>query len=117
MLGYPISANRYWRNFGGRMVLSAEATRFKRESACKYAMSGGKYHHVGLVAVSLILHPKLTKSGDASKTRIDIDNCIKVSIDALNTVAYADDKQVVRLTAEIGYPVNGGGLSVMVTPC
>lgn len=113
-LPYPISANRYWRNFNGRMVLSAEATKFKRSVAATYAVDGGKYHHYGAVAVSLLLHPKLTKKGEPSKTRLDLDNCIKVVIDALINSAYADDSQIVKLSAEVAGPIEGGGLSVHV---
>lgn len=31
--------------------------------------------------------------------RMDMDNCIKITLDALNGVAYVDDSQVVRLQA------------------
>jgi crossover junction endodeoxyribonuclease RusA len=67
------------------------------------------------VSVEFKLHPKTTKTGEASKTRMDLDNVIKVLLDALNGVAYMDDKQVVRLVGEVSYPVPGGGLSVRVT--
>lgn len=64
------------------------------------------------VRVDLVLRPKLTARGQASKVRLDLDNCIKVALDALIGIAYEDDRQVVRLTAEIGEPVEGGGLCV-----
>jgi hypothetical protein len=32
----------------------------------------------------------------------------------MNGVAYADDKQIVRIVAEVGEPMFGGGVSVQV---
>lgn len=37
------------------------------------------------------------------QTKPDLDNICKVVCDALNTIAYADDKQIVRLTTEKHY--------------
>ena len=115
MLDYPISTNRYWRNFKGRMVISTDAIKYKRQVGATYAVNGGKYHHTEPVCVEFRLHPKLTKAGQPSKIRIDLDNCLKVLLDALNNAAYQDDKQVVRLVGEIAEPVINGGLSVRVT--
>jgi crossover junction endodeoxyribonuclease RusA len=114
MVDYPVSANRYWRNFNGRMVVSAEASQYKQHVALLWASQSQPFH-VGPVEVSILLHPKLTTKGEASRTRIDLDNCIKVAIDALNGVAFADDKQVRKLVAEIAEPVEGGALSVRVS--
>jgi crossover junction endodeoxyribonuclease RusA len=115
MLGYPVSVNRYWRSFKGRMVVSTEAVKYKQHVRMDYAHGGGRYFYVLPVSVEFKLHPKTTKTGEASKTRMDLDNVIKVLLDALNGVAYMDDKQVVRLVGEVSYPVPGGGLSVRVT--
>ena len=114
-MGYPVSANRYWRNFKGRMVMSPEAKRYKAAVADSYRMAGGAEYFFGGVSVELRLHPRMTKTGGSSKSRIDLDNCIKVAIDAMNRIAYRDDSQIVRIVAEIGHPVAGGALSVRVT--
>lgn len=115
VVGYPVSANRYWRNFNGRMVMSPEAKRYKASVADSYRMAGGGEYFFGGVSVELRLHPRMTKTGGASKSRIDLDNCIKVAIDAMNRIAYWDDSQIVRIVAEIAHPVAGGALSVRVT--
>ena len=112
-LGYPVSANRYWRTCRGRTYRSAEAERYKTGAKAAAGMAGVVAID-GPVAVSITLHPKLTKKGVASLARMDLDNCIKVTLDALNGIAYRDDSQVVRLIAEIGPPMSGGGLSVAV---
>lgn len=114
ILPYPISANRYWRVMNGRAVRSAEADSYKRQAGW-IAKAAGVRVTTDPVHVALTLHPKATKSGAASRVRLDLDNCIKVCLDALNGVAYRDDRQVVKISAEIGPPMDDGGLSVMVT--
>ena len=110
---YPPSANRYWRVWGGRVVRSAEARSYK--IICHGIATMAKAPKLaGDVAVSVILHPKKTKRGEASKTRIDLDNALKVVIDAMQGVAYANDSQVVRIVAEIGCPLTDGGLTIEV---
>lgn len=115
VLDYPISVNRYWRNFKGRMVVSAEATKYKRQVQMIYGLFGGKHYGDVPVTVEFKLHPKTTKTGEASKTRMDLDNCVKVLLDALQGAAFANDKQVVKLVGEIAEPMAGGALSVRVT--
>lgn len=111
-LPYPISANKYWRNMRGRMIRSKEAEEFK--GYVKAQCLVGKIKPLdGDVAVAIVLHPKCKKDGTASATRLDLDNCLKVVIDALNGFAYHDDNQIIRLIAEIGEPVQNGGLTVM----
>lgn len=110
-LSYPVSANRYWRNVAGRMVRSEEANAYKREAA-QLAMLWRIKPMAGPVSVAIVLHPKTNKDGSASARRLDLDNCIKVALDALNGIAYADDAQVVRLRAEIGEAVQRGALGL-----
>ena len=59
------------------------------------------------VSVSLVLRPKLTRRGQASKVRLDLDNCIKVALDALIGIAY-DDAQVVELSVSKRYSATPG---------
>ena len=112
-LAYPVSANRYWRTFRGRTIRSSEADAYKA-SARVVAERFGVVEIQGPVSVSIALLPKLTKRGLASLTRMDLDNCIKVTLDALNGIAYFDDAQVVNLSARIGPAVEGGGLEICV---
>lgn len=110
---YPPSANRYWRVWGGRVVRSSEATSYK--AICKGIATLSKHPTIeGDVSISVLLHPKKTKKGAASKTRIDLDNALKVVIDAMQGVIYANDSQVVRIVAEIGCPLTDGGLTIEV---
>ena len=112
-LDYPVSANRYWRTCRGRTYRSSEAEQYKA-SVNAIATAAGLIAIEGPAAVSITMHPKLTKKGVASLARMDLDNCIKVTLDALNGVAYLDDSQVVKLVAEVGEAKPCGGLSVVV---
>lgn len=87
-LPLPVSANRYWRNYRGRTVVSPEAKDYK---AAVYLQAShlGIRPFTGPVAVYLHVY-RARKSGD-------LDNSIKVLLDALCGVAYADDKQIVEL--------------------
>ena len=114
MLPYPIALNRVYRNFNGRMVMSDDARAWKQNAAWQAKASRIKIIEHGAVSVKLTLHPKLTKGGAASKIRVDLDSIFKLAVDSLNGIAYADDKQVERLHAEIGIPVLDGGLTVEI---
>lgn len=113
---YPVGANRVWRNFNGRMVANPKAEAWKRVAADS-ARLAGVVMVSGAVHIHYRLHPKLNKDGSASKIRLDIDAPAKALLDALNGVAYMDDKQVVRLVGEVSHPVAGGALSVRVNRC
>ncbi len=114
-LPYPLSTNRLWRNVRGRQVLSAEARRWK-EQAGWAARAVGLRCLDGPVAVAITLHPRLTARGRVSQTRLDLDNPIKAALDALNGIAWTDDRQVTRIVAEVGHPLPDGGLTVFVSP-
>lgn len=113
-LPYPISTNRYWRNYRGRTVRSAEAVAYKEQVA--WTNLGTRHHKpiTGNIAIIVTLQPKLTAKGVASKTVMDLDNCLKVALDALQGIAYDNDKQIRRISAEYGVPREGGGLIVQV---
>jgi crossover junction endodeoxyribonuclease RusA len=111
ILPYPISANRYWRNMQGRMVVSAEAKDYKRVVSL-LAMEARTSPVDGDVSVAITLHPRTNKNGKESRICLDLDNCIKVLFDALQGVAFGNDRQVKRIFAEIGAARKGGGVSV-----
>ena len=115
LFGYPVSTNVYWRMFRGRMVVSATAKQYK-ERVGWIAKVNKLKPLIGEVAVCLVLLPKLNKDRTLCKHRLDLDNCIKVMLDALNGIAYIDDKQVVEINARIGKPMSGGGILVEVLP-
>ena len=113
LLPYPPSANRYWRTFRGRHVRSADAVTYRGEVMSRASIYG--LHLLrGPVKVLATLHPKLTRKGVASLVRIDLDNCVKVVLDALQGVAYDNDNQIEDLHLLLGPAMSDGGLTVHV---
>lgn len=113
-LTYPPSLNRYLRTFRGRQVRSAEANRYKFEAAYRAKQSGMELLS-GKVAVYVNLHPKTRKKESKSNIRcIDLDNCCKVALDALQGIAYEDDRQVELMVLKRCEPVQGGALVLSV---
>lgn len=90
-LPYPISANRYWRNVNGRTLLSAEARQYKHDAFLYARRDDVTEPAEGPLSVTLVFY-RPRKSGD-------LDNRIKVTLDALNGVAWKDDDQVVEIHA------------------
>lgn len=111
---YPISANLYWRHFKGRTIVSKEAVAYKARVFAICRMVGVRLIKSGPVAVHILLHPRLTKKGVASLTRLDLGNTEKVLSDALNGIAWTDDKQLERILLEVADPIEGGGVSISV---
>ena len=114
LLPYPIGSNRLWRNAKGRTIVSPEALAWKQESRLR-AQAAGVRPLSGPVSIEMVLHPRLTAKGRASQTRLDVDAPIKPLLDALHGVAYANDKQVVRVSSAIGAPIPDGGLSISIS--
>lgn len=89
-LPYPPSANRYWRNFNGRMVTSDEARAYKSEVMYTCLQQDIEMLEGDISLTVKVYRPR--KSGD-------LDNRLKVSLDSLNGIAYRDDSQIVELHA------------------
>lgn len=104
-LDYPPSANRYWRNFRGRMVVSDEARTYK-ELAYWTAKEQGANCIDGPVAVSLHIR--------RPAKRRDIDNHIKVLLDSLQGAAYVDDSQIVELHITMEDSRRNPGVTVII---
>jgi crossover junction endodeoxyribonuclease RusA len=121
-LPYPISANRYWKQFYSKALghimqaPSDEAQRYKKQVALLVRAAGLRSCIPGLIELDVVLHPvrpKVYTPGREVRC-MDLDNALKVTIDALKEIAYTDDSQVRRIVAERGEPLEGGGLTVEV---
>lgn len=88
VLPYPPSANRYWRSYGGRVVVSADAKAYKA-GVWMQAQQARLRPFSGPVAVYVHAY-RPRKTGD-------LDNANKVLLDALCGIAYQDDAQIVEL--------------------
>lgn len=89
-LPWPPSANRYWRNVRGHTVVSSEARDYKLRAAWEARIAVDEPLSGNVILTMDFYRPR--KSGDLS-------NRIKVLEDALNGVAFNDDKQVIEIHA------------------
>jgi crossover junction endodeoxyribonuclease RusA len=112
VLPYPVSANRYWRTVvnkrTGRAMtfVSKEAEAYKQEVGLKARVAGCRVPMRGAVELRVKLVPK-------NGICMDLDNCLKVTIDALKGIVYGDDAQVYRIVAERHLPdPNGARLEI-----
>jgi len=113
-LPYPISSNRYWRSFVPKgwtravVSLSDEAKAYKSHVGWLAKAQGCKVPMTGPIEISLKLVP-------INRRRIDLSNCWKVAEDALQGIAFGNDSQVVKLTAELVEPDGKGALIVRIS--
>lgn len=113
ILPYPVSANRYWRHFRGRTVVSKEAKHYRAQVMLEAARAGVGQPLDGPVALRVAYHPKMPKKWRGGPVRtMDLSNVLKVAEDALNGIAWRDDSQVTVLSLARCGPVPGGQLIV-----
>jgi crossover junction endodeoxyribonuclease RusA len=90
---------------------SPESRYWKIKAASKAKEAGVKISDKP-ISLTIMLHPRAKKDGQPSKSRIDIDT-IEAVRDALKGVAWHNDRQVVRVVAEVSNPLPDGGLTVL----
>lgn len=127
----PVSANVYWRTRVVKNVamtyVSAEAKAFKQEVGWMLKAAGIIKPFPGRVAVKLVLYPhrpldwqkrvqKLGAAWDDGVRSIDLDNAIKVTLDAMKGIAFEDDVWVRQIIAERAEPDGMARVVVTITP-
>lgn len=107
-LPYPPSVNHYLARTR-RGFRTTEKTRiFKKECACR-VRSATKERFIGPVIVEILANPP-------DLVRRDLDNLLKVTLDAMTTAGvWEDDSQVDRLSIQRLPMVPGGVLFVRVS--
>mgnify|MGYP003342376575 CR=1 FL=1 len=107
-LPYPPSVNTYYRNFNGRMVLSAQGREFKQLVA-EYVVEN-RVPKLGdaKLKITIIMRPR-------DKRKTDVDSRIKATLDALESAGvFDDDYQVEHLEVIRGEPIKNGKLVVTI---
>lgn len=105
-LPYPPSANRYFRIYNGRAVTSDEARTYKRTVGLLCTRAGVE-PVAGDVAVNIHIR--------RPAKRRDIDNHLKVTLDALQEYAYNNDSQITELHVTMCDNKQHPGVTVTVT--
>jgi crossover junction endodeoxyribonuclease RusA len=135
VLPAPISANAYWssrvvrsKKTGKQIVLTfvTDEARDYKSDVGKLAMAAGLRKPItGRVALTVRMYParpqdwakraaKNPDGWDDTVRSIDLDNALKVLLDALKNIAFEDDSWVRRIDAERFEP-DGLGARVVVT--
>lgn len=92
VLPYPPSSNRLWRNFRGVMVKSDEARRYALDVAV-LARATRVSPLEGDVRVLIdVYRPR--KAGD-------LDNRLKAALDSIQGIAFKNDSQIKKISAEL----------------
>lgn len=93
VLPVPPSSNRYWRldKRNGHLYPSEEAKRYKHGLKLRALTEGLRKPLAGPVVASVVVY-RARRAGD-------LDNSLKVLLDALNGVAFEDDSQVIEIHA------------------
>lgn len=134
VLPSPLSANRYWRSFvprhGSRaiVVVSDEAKAYRQTVHALALQAGVRKPITGRVALTVRMYParpqdwakraaKDPDGWDDTVRSIDLDNALKVLLDALKNVAFEDDSWVRKIDAERMEPdEHGARVVVTISP-
>lgn len=114
-LPYPPSLNTYWRNVGGRVLISAKGRSYRTQVAqvIMLARQSG-----GIAAWPII--DRLAVRIDAAppdRRKRDLDNITKALLDALTHAGvWLDDSQIDDLRIVRCPHMSGGQVAVTVTP-
>lgn len=90
-LPYPPSANNYWRVFKGIVTKTPEARRYQKFARLKAMTEGAMRPLLGPIVLELVVY-RPRRIGD-------LDNALKIVLDAMQGVLYVDDTQVVEIHA------------------
>lgn len=111
----PPSANRWWRNVGGKTLLSRLARSYKGDA---YARALAVMRPLGLRTIPRDVPVRVKLEWHRCRKAGDLDKRIGIVLDALQGVVYTNDSQIVWIEARrIDSRVKGGGaMYVTVEP-
>ena len=90
-LPWPPSVNTYWRNFDGRMIISARGREYRETVGDQMTLQKMVNHFKGQLKVEI-------EAFRPDKRRRDLDNLLKATLDGLaHAGVYEDDSQIVDL--------------------
>ncbi len=104
---WPPSANRYWRKYRGRMVVSEEARKYKDEISI-LALTWQIKTFKTRLSLKIFAYPP-------DRRVRDIDNILKIAIDSLQYAGiYENDGQIDRIYIERGISHPPGYLDIQI---
>jgi len=115
VLPYPVSANRYWASHVPKgwkravTYVTKEAKAYKEEVGWLAKAAGLRSPMSCPLELRFTLVP-------ANGVRMDLSNALKVAEDALQGIAFENDKQTRRIFAEVLTPDGHARLEVEILP-
>lgn len=96
-LPVPLSWNRYYRVYGGRIVVSEVGRVYKEEAGwLAYSQLPAGFPTSGPITLDIFIYFK-------DHRKHDLDNALKVMLDAMKGIVYVDDDQIVEMRVRKGY--------------
>ena len=95
----------------GHAYTPKQTTDYENQIKNAFIAAGGEKIENGGVIIDIDVYYKratANKKKTSPTKKPDIDNICKIVLDGLNGVAYADDKQVISLTANKYFAIKGG---------
>lgn len=90
-LPWPPSVNTYWRNFDGRMIISAKGREYRESVGDQILLQRAAKFFQGKLRVVI-------EAARPDRRRRDLDNLLKATLDGLaHAGVYEDDSQIVDL--------------------
>ena len=104
---WPPSVNRYWRQFQGRMIISAEGRSYRKAIVEQVFVEGLVKRLTGSLRVTIeCLRP--------DERRRDLDNLLKSTLDALAHAGLFEDDSQIKDLRIYWSPEKGGKLNIKV---
>lgn len=99
-----------------RLILTDESRAWKKSAAWDVRAQYRGEPLTGPVKVTLTVHKRSRKNKDGSehRGRFDIHNFVKIALDSLTGIVYADDSQIDPLIVTKGQPVERGAITLQV---
>lgn len=106
-LPWPPSVNTYWRNFNGRMIISAKGREYREYVGDQIMLQGKVAQFTKPLRVVI-------EAWRPDKRRRDLDNLLKATLDGLaHAGVFEDDSQIVDLRIYWA-PAIGGMLKIKI---
>ena len=98
-----------------RLILTEESRAWKKSAQWDVRQQYRGEPLLGQVQVMLTVHKRRNKDGSEHGGKFDIHNRLKLALDSLTGIVYADDSQIDPLIVTKGAPVERVAITVQVS--
>lgn len=109
------SSNRYWRHVGPKVLLSSQARAYRKHVAT-CVLTALADRRITLVAAKAVGPIAVTVHWYRGRRAGDLDNRLKITLDALRGLLFEDDAQIAELHAVRHESRQNPRMEITVTP-